>query len=345
MRFEDKNSHHLFLEPETRCGDTIYPNGVSTSLPADVQEDFIHSVPGLENAKFAKYGYAVEYTYVPPRQLHHTLEVKTVPGLYLAGQINGTSGYEEAAGQGFVAGVNAVLSIRGEEPFVLRRDEAYIAVMVDDLLTKDHREPYRLFTSRAEFRLLLRADDADLRLLDHAERLGIQSPERIEESRKIAERLAEQSKHFRSTTLRASEVDWELAATVGAPRPDKAGSLAQYLCRPAVNIDMMRGFLPWLNEREEHPRFWKLLENALKYEGYIEMQQLLVKRTRDSEETRLPDDIDYMAVPSVRHEARVVLQKFRPDTLGAAGRLAGVNPSDIAMLMVELNRRQRAAAS
>lgn len=341
MRFAEKKFHHIFLEPETRKGDTIYPNGVSTSLPADIQEGFIHSISGLENAEFQSHGYAVEYTYIPPRQLHYTLEAKTVPGLYLAGQVNGTSGYEEAAGQGFIAGVNAALKIQERDPFHLRRDEAYIGVMVDDLLTKDHREPYRLFTSRAEFRLLLRSDNADLRLLDHAERLGMMPQKLIDERRDVLSRLEKRVDWIRKTPLRSSEIDWEEAEFYGAPRPEKSSSVGQYLCRPGMDIQTVVEIIPGLNRCEETDRIWDLVEKDVKYEGYVEKQLDLVRKTRDMEETPIPEELDYQLVASLRNEARTVLEKFRPDTLGAAGRLAGVNPSDVGCIMIQMKKIEK----
>jgi tRNA uridine 5-carboxymethylaminomethyl modification enzyme len=346
VRFPEKISHHVFLEPETRHGNTIYPNGISTSLPAAVQERFVRSIPGLENARFARHGYAVEYTYVPPRQLHPTLECKDVAGLYLAGQINGTSGYEEAGGQGFVAGANAALRLRGEEPFLLRRDEAYIAVMIDDLLSKDHREPYRLFTSRAEYRLLLRSDNADLRLLDHAERLGLLPRATLDRARRLAGRVDAGARFLRETPLRHGDVDWDRATALGFERPAKALSLAQAVARPEGSIAQLFEILPGQFDRngDDAARAWDLAEKEIKYEGYIRKQQALVERSIRMEHTQLPVDLPYRTLPSLRHEAAMTLDRFRPATLGAASRLPGVNPSDVAVLMIELRRRELARA-
>jgi tRNA uridine 5-carboxymethylaminomethyl modification enzyme len=342
VRFADKQSHNIFLEPETRDGVSIYPNGISTSLPAEVQEAFIRSIPGLERAEFIRYGYAVEYTYVPPRQLHRTLEAKACAGLYLAGQINGTSGYEEAGGQGFIAGVNAALKVQERAPFLLGRDEAYLGVMIDDLLTKEHREPYRLFTSRAEFRLLLRADNADLRLAGRARELGILSEADLVRTEETARSLRERVQSLHETPFRPSEGDWEALWATGCdlPRFEKSGSLASLLSRPGINVDHLQALVPPLRGAESL-RVWNLVESEVKYEGYLRQERTLVARAREMEEVLLPGDWDYSEVSSLRHEARTVLQRFRPATVGAAGRLAGVNPSDVGILLVALRQRKK----
>ncbi len=239
VRFADKSSHQVFLEPETRGGDSIYPNGVSTSLPPDVQEAFLRTIPGLEQCRILRPGYAVEYTFVLPNQLHPTLEVKDVPGLFLAGQINGTSGYEEAAGQGILAGINAALTTKEEPPLVLRRDEAYIGVLVDDLITKVPREPYRMFTSRAEYRLLLRQDNADLRLADHARRVGTLSEREYDALHRYRETVIREVERLESTPLRRTALDAEELERLGIALPDKNVTLAQFLGRPGVTLETL----------------------------------------------------------------------------------------------------------
>ncbi|MEQ8820573.1 MAG: tRNA uridine-5-carboxymethylaminomethyl(34) synthesis enzyme MnmG [Sumerlaeia bacterium] len=345
VRFEDKPSHQIFLEPETRHGDSVYPNGVSTSMPADVQEAFLRTVPGLENVEFLRHGYAVEYTYVHPRQLRPTLETKAIPGLFLAGQINGTSGYEEAGGQGLLAGINAALAVKEQEPLVLNRDEAYLAVMVDDLLTKDHREPYRLFTSRAEFRLLLRCDNADLRLSRHAHRIGMIGEAELEAVEKLRGAVDAETERLRGTAFVHRDADWEAAGRHGFERPAKHATLAQLLARPDVDLATFEAVAGPLTPRLEglwDERYRELVDIEINYAGYLDKQARHVVAARGREHLTLPQDWAYWdELTSIRFEARQVLKRFRPETLGQASRLAGVNPSDVDVLSVALMKRQR----
>jgi len=302
VRFREKTRHQIFLEPETLSGESIYVNGTSTSTPPDVQEAFIRTIPGLEKAEFLRYGYAVEYDYAPPHQLHPTLETKLYQGLYFAGQINGTSGYEEAGGQGLIAGINAALKLQGRPPFILRRDEAYIGVMIDDLIRLEHREPYRMFTSRAEYRLLLRSDNADRRLMPYAFDFGL-----------LRERTAFDAR--------------ETAITGAIETLRKAGKDA-LLRRPDVSIgDVMPGLAPDVAEQ---------VEIGLKYEGYIARQANEVAKFRRLEGKLIPDKFNYDGLKHLRNEAREKLKRIRPGSIGQAARIAGVTPVDIQLLLVHL---------
>ncbi|MDF1860954.1 MAG: tRNA uridine-5-carboxymethylaminomethyl(34) synthesis enzyme MnmG [Verrucomicrobiales bacterium] len=318
VRFAEKDRHQVFLEPEGRQTHEYYINGVSTSLPFDVQYDFIHSIAGLENVEIIRPGYAVEYDYCIPTQLFPTLETKEVSGLYFAGQINGTSGYEEAAGQGLIAGANAALKAAGREEFILGRDEAYLGVMVDDLVTKGTDEPYRMFTSRAEHRLLLRHDNADLRLSEKAFAHGL-IDEPFREASVAKQKLIDELRHLLENTHTAE------------------GSLAKWLRRPESS---------WTKyDPELIARFtasiWEQAEIDIKYEGYIKRQGDMVLRTRRLDEKLIPDSMQFDTIHGLKREAQMKLQQIRPKTLGQAGRISGITPADISLLAVWLEKGNR----
>jgi tRNA uridine 5-carboxymethylaminomethyl modification enzyme len=319
VRFADKERHQLFLEPEGRHTDEYYINGCSTSLPFEVQLAFIRSIPGLEKAEIMRAGYAVEYDFSPPTQLQPSLETKRVEGLFFAGQLNGTSGYEEAGGQGLIAGINAARKVQGRPPLILRRDQAYIGVLIDDLVTKGTEEPYRMFTSRAEHRLSLRHDNADLRLTALGAEIGLASPERTRKLRAKQEALA--STRLLLQTVKQDGQPW-----------------AHLLKRPDVDWTSLP--VPF---QAVDPEVASQLETEIKYEGYLRREEAHIERNRADEDRGIPDWIDFDAVPGLKAEARAKLKKIQPRTFGQASRISGINPTDVALLQVHAKRGRAAA--
>ncbi len=337
VRFPAARRHQVFLEPEGLDTSELYVNGLSTSLPPEVQVEFLRSVPGLEEARVTRFGYAIEYDYFPPHQLRHTLETKAVGGLFLAGQVNGTTGYEEAAGQGIVAGINAALQVQGRPPFVLRRDQAYIGVLVDDLVTRGVDEPYRLFTSRAEFRLLLRQDNAVRRLGPVARAIGLLTPA---QDSAVTERLSREDRvmdWFRATSVAvaASAPVMEAAASPAPAEPVRAAELIR---RPNVSAAALAraGGAPF-DVDEEHEAL-SAVEVELRYDGYVRRERERADRLRTHEDFALVPDLPYAAFSSLSTEARQKLDAARPQTLGQAGRIPGVSPSDLHNLVLEVRR-------
>ncbi len=338
-RFAERERHQLFIEPEGWNTVEIYVNGFSTSLPLEVQEKAIKQVRGFENAKIFRPGYAIEYDYFPPTQLKHTLETKLVDGLYFAGQINGTTGYEEAACQGMMAGINAHLKIREEEAFILKRDEAYIGVLIDDLITKGTKEPYRMFTSRAEYRILLRQDNADARLTPLAHKIGLASDEqikRVEDKNKSIKNLLKTLDNI-SITPEETNAYLEENKTANIKQKVKASSV---ITRPQVDLETMSAAIPSIKQAIENKTL-EVIEQAeirIKYQGYIDREKDMAEKMTRLEEVRLSDNIDYFSFQSISSEAREKLHKIRPATLGQASRISGVSPSDISVLMIHLGR-------
>jgi tRNA uridine 5-carboxymethylaminomethyl modification enzyme len=339
VKFADKEKHQLFVEPESEDLDTIYLQGFSTSMPIDIQEKMIRTLPGLENCKVKKYAYAIEYDAIDPTSLKNNLETKKVSNLFCAGQINGTSGYEEAAGQGLMAGINAVLKINNKAPFVLRRDEAYIGVMIDDLVTKGVTEPYRLLTSRAEYRLMLRHDNADLRLANYGYELGLIDENSHQEFLNKVSDIKELEALFRNTKLGAKSSVNEFLISRNFVPITNGTTAADLLKRPELKIEDLIHFVT--NEKAYRPDVLEQVELNIKYEGYIRKQLSEIEDYKKLESFKIPIDIDFMNIQNIAIEARQKLEKIKPETIGQASRISGVNPADISILLMTLKAKGR----
>lgn len=339
IRFPEKESHQIFLEPEGYNTEEIYLQGFFTSLPADAQQEALHTIVGLENCKIIRYGYAIEYDIIYPNQLKYSLETKAIKGLFLAGQVNGTSGYEEAAEQGLLAGINAVQLVRGNKPLILDRSEAYIAVEIDDLVTKSVTEPYRLRTGLAEYRLLLRQDNADLRLTPYGYNLGLISEQRYKKLLKKKNLVEKEKERLKEVIIHATKKVNELLNKFGTTPLSEAATLVTLLTRPEVTYNQTASIDP--NRPELSAEVTEQVEIQIKYAGYIKRQEIQVKRFKKLENYKIPQDIDYFNLHGISHEGKERFSEVRPISLGQAKRIPGITPSDIAALMINIEKIKR----
>jgi tRNA uridine 5-carboxymethylaminomethyl modification enzyme len=334
VRFADKNRHQVFIEPEGKNTNEMYIGGMSSSLPEDVQMRMYRSVAGLEHAQIVRNAYAIEYDCIDARQLDLSLEFREISGLFSAGQFNGSSGYEEAAAQGLIAGINAARKIQGREPLILKRSEAYIGVLIDDLVMKENHEPYRMMTSRAEYRLLLRQDNADLRLTEKGYEIGLISEERYQHLLEKRAQIEKEIKRVKSVYIGAGQTVQEFLTTHGSTALKSSATLSELICRPELSYQMLAEIDP------ERPKLSDEVAEQVninvKYEGYLQRQMKQVEQFKKLEERKIPSELDYEKVPSLRTEARQKLSTYRPMSIGQASRIAGVSPADISVLLVYL---------
>lgn len=338
MRFADKTSHQIFVEPEGLNSNELYPNGISTSLPFDVQLDYIHSIVGFENAHITRPGYAIEYDYFNPQDLRHSLETKFVENLYFAGQINGTTGYEEAGAQGLLAGLNAALRVQEKDAWTPRRDQSYIGVLVDDLITMGAKEPYRMFTSRAEYRLVLREDNADLRLTEIGRELGVVNDERWAAFSAKKEAIEQESQRLKTTWVQPKSEQAASLKALGEPELVREYSLHDLLKRPGLSYQQVASLK---GEAIADPQVTEQVEIQAKYDGYITRQLDEIQQLRRYEDTKLPADLDYDAIGGLSNEAKQKMREIQPETLGVASRISGVTPAAISQILIHLKKRHQ----